>query len=171
MARAHRITADHASRIRWERHHAQPELWFWNRVDRSGGRDACWPWLGRIMAARGGYGRLKFKGRMVGAHRMALFLASGEDRAGEFACHRCDNPICCNPEHLFWGTPKDNVVDSIVKGRKRGRPGKINVEEMLSLRAQGQSYTQIAARFSVNQASIGKALKRAALRARAQQEN
>jgi hypothetical protein len=90
-------------------------------VDRSGGEDACWPWQGRIMVTRGGYGRLTVNGRIVGAHRMALVISTGGDCPGLFACHHCDNPICCNPKHLFWGTPQDNVNDCIAKGRKRSR--------------------------------------------------
>jgi hypothetical protein len=167
MARAHRITAAAALTARWERHHEHPERWFWARVDRSAGDDACWPWTGRVMATRRGYGRLMFKGRLVGAHRMALILATCSEHVDEFACHRCDNPVCCNPRHLFWGTPQDNVDDCVAKGRKRGAAPKIDLERVVKRRAEGASYSVLAEEFSVNQASIGKALRRAALRARA----
>lgn len=161
MARANRITADHARAERWAQHHADPAKWFWGRVDQSGGEDACWPWRGRVMASRRGYGRLTFKGRMVGAHRMALTISSGADRPDRFACHSCDNPVCCNPKHLFWGTHQDNMDDCVAKGRKRGARPKIDVPVMLAMREAGASYSQIAAHFGVNQASIGKALLRA----------
>lgn len=158
-----------ANAARWEQHHADPGKWFWRRVDQSAGDDGCWPWLGRVMTTRRGYGRLTFKGRMVGAHRMALTLTSGGEHHGLFACHRCDNPICCNPKHLFWGTHDDNMADCVAKGRKRGAAPKINVALLLSLREGGASYSELATTFGVNQASIGKALKRAALRAIAHQ--
>jgi len=162
MARAHKITAANANRIRWEQHNAEPGRWFWPRVFRSSPED-CWPWTGRVMATRGGYGRLTVKGKMIGAHRMALILHSGGDMPGLFACHRCDNPICCNPLHLFWGTPLDNTRDCLEKKRRPApHPRKINLEEVVKLHGDGWSYSRLATLYAVNQASIGKALKRAA---------
>lgn len=167
MARPHNIMAAVARKERWVRHHADPASWFWKRVDRTGGPDGCWPWLGRTMTSRRGYGRLVFKGRYVGAHRMALALVKGEPPdADMFACHACDNPVCCNPAHLWWGTHDENMADAVAKGRKRGAPRKIDLDECVALRATGLSYAALAERYSVNQASIGKALGRAALKAR-----
>lgn len=169
MARAHHITAANATAARWAKYHAHPSLWFWSRVDRRG-PDECWPWKGRVMASRRGYGRLTFSGRMIGAHRMALSLSTGGDCPGLFACHRCDNPVCCNPAHLFWGTHQDNMDDCASKGRKRGAPQKIDLDRLVERRAQNVSYSTLAAEFGVNQASIGKALKRAALRAKGSEQ-
>lgn len=160
MARAYRITAAQANAARWERHHAEPERWFWLRVERRGPSE-CWPWKGRVMKARRGYGRLTFDGRMIGAHRMALSLTTGGDCPGLFACHRCDNPVCCNPAHLFWGTHQDNMDDCAAKGRRRGAAPKIDRGRLLDRRAQGASYSVLAAEFGVNQSSIGRALSRA----------
>lgn len=88
------------------------------KVDASGGPDACWPWTGRRNMH--GYGMLSFDGREVRAHRAALALATGRRLGpGEMACHRCDNPACCNPAHLFLGTAKDNMRDMVAKGRNR----------------------------------------------------
>jgi hypothetical protein len=89
---------------------------FWNRVDSSGGPDACWPWLGCIFK-NAGYGCVSFKKKLVGTHRVAWSLVNGDIPAGMWICHRCDNRICCNPAHLFLGTPRDNVLDMIAKGR------------------------------------------------------
>lgn len=84
---------------------------FWAKVDTSGGAFACWPWTG---ATNGRYGSFDH----TGAHRFALQLALGRPiAAGMFACHRCDNPPCCNPSHLFEGTHQDNVDDRNAKGR------------------------------------------------------
>ena len=159
MARAHNITADHARKERWKQHHAEPEKWFWSRVDRKSDEE-CWPWLGRVANRRGGYGRLMFQGRLTGAHRMALTLAKGEGGADKHACHQCDNPICCNPAHLFWGTPLENTRDCLAKGRRRApHARKIDRDEAARLHAEGWSYSRLAKRYSVNQASIGKALR------------
>jgi hypothetical protein len=68
-----------------------------------------------------GYGTLYAEGRHQGAHRLAWELANGRAiPAGLFICHRCDNPLCVNPDHLFLGTHTDNMRDMIAKGRARG---------------------------------------------------
>jgi hypothetical protein len=98
---------------------------FMNKVDRRPGRGPsgdCWTWIGRKDAK--GYGVVKVGGVAVKAHRVALF---GRDGLGDkrFACHRCDNPECVRPDHLFAGVAVDNVRDMISKGRE-GSALKIN---------------------------------------------
>lgn len=84
---------------------------FWSRVDRSGGPDACWPWLA-------GSGRHYPKWEGTSAGRWVLAQRLGRRlRPDEMACHTCDNPPCCNPAHLFVGSNLDNVNDAIAKGR------------------------------------------------------
>lgn len=86
----------------------------WSQVDRSGGPDACWLWQGHC--DRGGYGRLAG----ARAHREAWVQTFGPIPDGLWVLHRCDNPPCCNPRHLFLGTPKDNTRDMMEKGRHAG---------------------------------------------------
>lgn len=89
------------------------EIRFWMRVDKS---DECWIWT----AGRGdhGYGGLKNdEGRSVSAHRFSYELHHGPIPEGMVVCHRCDNPPCVRPDHLFLGSPADNVQDMFQKGR------------------------------------------------------
>ena len=97
---------------------------FWRYVKRNG-PDACWPWIGPIAKYRRGYGQFKRDGRRgksENAHRIAWELTHGAPPDHLFVCHRCDNPPCCNPAHLFLGTPKENSQDMIAKGRHAHGP-------------------------------------------------
>lgn len=86
---------------------------FWQRVTRSA--TGCWAWSGGT--DKDGYGFLRFRGRRVKAHRLAWELLHGPIPQGMFVLHRCDNPPCVRPDHLFLGTNDDNMADMAKKGR------------------------------------------------------
>jgi hypothetical protein len=101
----------------------------WRGVDRSGGPDACWPWLG---ATSKRYGRLVSwdlaakRQRWHQAHRVA-WESHHRARALDFdVLHTCDNPPCCNPAHLWLGTHADNMADKAAKGRAHRLIGEDN---------------------------------------------
>lgn len=86
---------------------------FWARVDTTG---ECWRWLGNKGST--GYGVVKVRNGRELAHRVAWELDNAlQIPDGMFVCHRCDNPICVRPSHLFLGTPRDNTRDMLQKGR------------------------------------------------------
>jgi hypothetical protein len=110
---------------RWYAIHHQPkprrslEERFWSKVDRSG---ECWMWVASLAST--GYGQFYDKPRRrtpIGAHRVAWELANGPIPAGLQVLHRCDNPPCVRPDHLFIGTVSDNMRDMYAKGRRAGR--------------------------------------------------
>ena len=88
---------------------------FWDTVDKTEGPTGCWPWLG--WKDDTGRGRFRLNGATVTAPRVALIIDKGLPDSTLHACHSCDNPECCNPSHLSWGTRKENMKDMARKGR------------------------------------------------------
>lgn len=92
---------------------------FWSKIDKSAGDGACWPWLFGLTSD--GYAVYKIPGRgFVYAHRLVCEL-EGRLKVGSklWACHKCDNPRCCNPRHIFIGTRMDNIRDMVNKNRQQ----------------------------------------------------
>ena len=133
----------------------------------------CHEW--KAARSGGGYGQFNLRGRMVGAHRLAYFLATGTDPAGLNACHSCDNPSCCNPDHLFLGTDADNMLDKTRKGRnncprgeahgsrtqpwswQRGEArwnAKLSSADILSIRTDPRNSREIAGQYCVSRSQI-----------------
>lgn len=120
----------------------------------------CWLWQG--MAWPDGYGAARFRGKKLRAHRMAWMLFRGEIAPGMVVCHKCDVRACVNPDHLFLGTPAENVQDMLNKGRNRrgwenGR-AKLTAEQVSRIKrmlAEDRMYmSEIAREFGVSQTTI-----------------
>lgn len=126
------------------------------RFDPSG----CWIWNG----GRGhfGHGRFHLTTRkpykIVAAHRLAYWMHNGPIQAGLIVCHRCDNPQCVNPNHLFLGTHKDNADDMRAKGRARyGCNGKLNIAKVQDIKrrlAAGDRHKDIAADHAISDQTV-----------------
>ncbi len=131
---------------------------FWSKVQKTG---HCWLWT----ASRNynGYGNFSLDGKTFLAHRIAFFLSNGISLSELFVCHKCDNPACVNPEHLFLGTQRDNMQDSLKKGRKPSYPGSKNgraklteteVNEIRRLHLEGYTSTPLIRKFGVCKSQI-----------------
>ena len=142
---------------------------FWSKVSKD-----CWVWTGACN--RVGYGHLFWGGEWWLAHRLSWFLTKGQIPKGMLVCHRCDNPCCVNPDHLFLGTQSDNLRDSVKKGRwnngdrhwTRRHPEKVtcgsshwnakltdsSAREILQMAMSGHSQRALAKRFGVSPRTI-----------------
>jgi len=143
---------------------------FWAKVERRG-PDECWPWRGA--ANFKGYGRFYLAGGpFVQSTRYSYELAHGPIPVGAHMLHRCDNPPCVNPAHLFVGDPRANMADCMRKGRnyppphhlgERNHAAKLSVEQVRDIRRRaelGEQRKDIAAVYNVAPANVSQIVLR-----------
>lgn len=138
---------------------------FWDLVDMSGGPDLCWLWLG--CRSSSGYGTVWLGRVQQASHRVALERKLGRPVKGQ-ACHKCDNRRCCNPFHLFEGTPTDNMSDCSRKGRiargERQHLAALSTDVVRSLRECDIATSHAARILGVHQTTVDRALRGATWR-------
>jgi hypothetical protein len=100
---------------------------FWAKVHKT---DTCWIWTASYDSW--GYGHIKIGAKAAKANRVAWELTYGSIPEGMCVLHRCDNPACVRPEHLFLGTNADNVKDRTIKGRSNHPRGSRNGRAILT---------------------------------------
>lgn len=139
--------------------------------------NGCWTWHGSLNAY--GYGRISQGSgeshRIYMAHRLSYEIHCGPIAAGLYVCHRCDNPPCVNPAHLFLGTQFDNMRDCASKGRngaqrhpecvrgERNGRAKLTAADVETIRAQvakGVSHRSLAEQYGVVRSTVSFLVKR-----------
>ena len=137
---------------------------FWEKVDRRG-PDDCWPWS--ASTDKNGYGQIGMTRthRRTLAHRLSWTIANGPIPNGLSVLHRCDNPGCVNPGHLFVGTPFQNTRDCIEKGRFQmgethgnARLNNRAVHKIFALRSRGFTQKQIGKSVGCTQSNVSRIL-------------
>jgi len=134
---------------------------FWRKVNKQT-KNGCWEWTGCLNEH--GYGAFckKHTGELL-AHRASWKIHNGELPKELHVCHKCDVPLCVNPNHLFLGTNADNVADKIAKGRSSYdgfKPGEdhpqsiLTSEQINSIRLDGRNAAEIAKIYGVSRSHI-----------------
>ena len=112
---------------------------FWELVNKS---DGCWLWTGS--KDRAGYGEFPYQGKNWRAHRLSYVFANGLIADDVLVCHKCDNPPCVRPSHLFLGAHSDNSQDAMLKGRMAKKFDKSTILKVVSLVRSGMYAKQAA---------------------------
>src|SRR5580704_14080817 len=130
---------------------------FWGYVKR-GAPNECWPWTRSCF--KFGHGRFWINGKTRQAHRIAWALSHGSLADDVCVLHRCDNPPCCNPAHLFLGSQIDNMLDRDAKGKapigERNGRAILNAKSVFEIRKLAGTITQaeLAINYGVSPATI-----------------
>lgn len=118
---------------------------FWPKVKKLDGEESCWEWTGNRQRSSSGkiwYGQFLMGSRRDGtnrshnAHRVSWMLAHGEIPDGMWVLHKCDNPACVRPDHLFLGDHIENMRDKLRKGRAAKPPVKLTDAQIAEIKAR-----------------------------------
>lgn len=97
-----------------------PEKRFWKHIDKKENNE-CWDWIGACN--KYGYGQIRLNDKVIRVHRFSWIIHNGKIPGDLYVLHKCDNPLCVNPNHLFLGTHQDNMDDMINKKRDNKAKG------------------------------------------------
>jgi hypothetical protein len=144
---------------------------FWSKVDMLSTPNGCWEWKGYRGKTEGphqdGYGRITIGHKSIRAHRVAWELNHGCSIPSEIlVCHKCDNPPCCRPDHLYLGTKSDNERDCLRAGRNNPSIGEKNGEaklteaQVIEIRGSNLSQRKLAVKYNVGRRTVVHVLRR-----------
>ncbi len=137
----------------------------WKKIDKRT-EDECWEWMG--CKNWDGYGTIKINQILWGVHRLVYELTYGSIPKELFVCHKCNNPSCCNPKHLYVGTPKDNMdqrdrEERQAMGEKNGR-SKLTKQDVLEIRRlyslENYSQRKLGEMFGICKTQISRIINR-----------
>ncbi len=124
--------------------------------------NGCWEWNGYLN--RDGYGQIYIDGKSYRSNRASWLIFKGELEDDMCVCHRCDNPKCVNPDHLFKGTVNDNNIDAMRKGSLRSgclHPrAKLTEKEIVEIRNSKLSQNKLSKRYNVSKHAIWQIIKK-----------
>lgn len=125
----------------------------------------CWEWQGGLSH---GYGRIGHNNKTYSTHRVSYEYYKGKIEGDLFVCHKCDNPLCCNPDHLFLGDYQINSADCVSKNRhsygEKSPNSKLTaaqVNEIRELVAKGVKQKDIAPKFGISSSNVSKLMTKA----------
>jgi len=134
---------------------------FWSQINITPNIDECWEWLNGC--GEGGYGNFSIGELGIHAAHVAAFMFTHDTKPQHWVLHRCNNPRCCNPNHLYDGTPSDNALDrerarkaSGKPLRRKPKPPPSNWSEIRKRYQNGESSTQLAQLYNVHQTTISR---------------
>lgn len=139
----------------------EEKMSFLAKVDNSRDENKCWPWKASKLS--NGYGQLTIKQMHFLAHRISWFIYCGRIPSGLNVLHKCDNPSCVNPNHLFLGTQKENMKDKVDKGRaytgihkgEKNPANKLTADDVRDMRSKNGTLKEIAKEYGVSFGLIG----------------
>jgi hypothetical protein len=119
-------------------------------IDMSAGSSACWPW--KLAPNDQGRPTFSVNGKKLLAYRIVYELVTGDTLGRALVRHTCDNPICCNPQHLLKGTHNENMKD--MRERERHGQSKLVVLAIRKLAAEGVTHQEIAKRYGLGRSTV-----------------
>ncbi len=126
--------------------------------------NGCWIW---IKMKAGDYGKMRWQSKTISAHRGSYLAFIGEIPEKLNVCHKCDNKLCVNPEHLWLGTQKENIQDALKKGRMSigmnnhsSKLSDLQIEEMRKLKEEGFTYDRLSRIFNCSVVHIWNVIKK-----------
>ena len=119
---------------------------YWTKVNKETST-GCWEWTGKLN--RDGYGGFTMNHEWMHTHRWSMIF-QGHNIKGLVVCHKCDNPKCVNPDHLFLGTQQDNIKDMHNKKRYRTNDTKLSKEDIDYIRTSGLSLSKLSEKLNIS---------------------